>query len=104
MADPTYVVSIRSALVYRERSFESAINADATKDKTLIHGCPEGATSCGRSPGRGIDSETSPEYQFYARSVSCAFGTRAFILPLQTGYSALVSYKKAIMKVRQQTP
>jgi hypothetical protein len=32
------IVSIRSALVYRGRSFASAINANATKGKTFIHG------------------------------------------------------------------
>ncbi len=53
----TGIVSIRSALVYRGRSFTSAINANATEDyKVTNNDFPEGAASSGRSPGRGIDS------------------------------------------------
>jgi len=45
------IVPIRSALVYRGRSFTSAMNADATKKTTSIHASLEESNSSGQSSG-----------------------------------------------------
>jgi len=59
----------------------SRLNRDATKDKTSIHNCPEGAISSGRSPGRGIDSYTLKSENL---SFSNIYMSTPHPLPLET--------------------